>query len=48
MNSKIISMDDIMKWSGEGGWKLIRRRMRSTKVRMTWEGTADVTRWGGL
>ena len=27
--------------------KLIRRRRRSTKLMMTWEGMADATRWGG-
>ena len=43
-------MDDMRKKPGKGRvWKLIRRRRRrrSTKVMMTWEGTADATRWGG-
>ena len=41
-------MDDMRKNPGKGRvWKLIRRRRRSTKVMMTWEGTADATRWGG-
>ena len=26
--------------------KLIRRRRRSTKLMMTWEGTDNATRWG--
>ena len=41
-------MDDMRKKMGEGGGlKLIRRRRRSTKLMMTWEGTADATMWGG-
>ena len=40
-------MDDTRKKPEEGGWKLIRRRRRSTKVMMKWEGMADVTRLGG-
>ena len=41
-------MDDMRKKPGEGRrWKLIMRRRRSTKLMMTWEGTADATRWGG-
>ena len=40
-------MDDMMNKPGEGGWKLIRRRRRSKKVMMTWEGTDDATMWRG-
>ena len=40
-------MDDIIKRPGEGGGGVILRRMRSKKVMVKWEGTADATRWGG-